>query len=203
MALATQPQSLQRQLRSATHAAHVRLNHHPLLNQVTRPTLERWHYTLILQAYWSFYQVAEAHIRACLASGMTSFIYTDRYKTDWLAQDLCHFGLTPGSAGCCPFTLDLVKPKNTAELIGMMYPLEGSTLGGQVISKHLVRNLDVTGISGGRFFNGYGDQTERFWLEFNDFASRSLETQGEREQACAYANYLFEKLEAFLDVHVS
>ncbi|WP_206840676.1 biliverdin-producing heme oxygenase [Marinobacterium iners] len=203
MSQTTQPPSLHQQLRQATHAAHVRLNHHPLLSRMTRPTLDIETYTLILQAYWSFYQTAEAHIRNCLASGMADFNYSDRYKTEWLKQDLAHFGLTPGVDGCCPFTVELAIPMNRPELVGMMYPLEGSTLGGRVISRHLMHNLGINDANGGRFFSGYGHNIEQLWTQFIQFAERSPQSRQERTQACDYAIYLFETLEAFLDVHVS
>jgi len=97
----------------------------------------------------------------------------------------------------------LASPNSLSEIVGMMYPLEGSTLGGQVISKHLRRNLGLTPDHGARFFHGYGDDTESFWSAFIEFAEASLTTPETRLQACRYARYLFESLEAFLDVHVS
>lgn len=201
MTPALSKQSLSQQLRTATHQAHVRLNRHPLLSLVTRPSLDVPTYTHILRLYWHFYQSAETLIQNALADGLSDFDYSDRYKTHWLAQDLVCFGMVPGSQDNTPSPVELVAPRNQAELIGLLYPLEGSTLGGQVISKHLLRNLGITRNSGARFFNGYGKQTPELWEAFRQFADHALGSPQEKAMACDYARYLFEQLEAHLDAH--
>ncbi|XKH02165.1 biliverdin-producing heme oxygenase [Marinobacter nauticus] len=203
MTPALSQQSLSQQLRAATHEAHVRLNRHPLLNLVTRPSLDTQTYTLILRLYWHFYQAAETLIRNALADGVADFNYSGRYKTEWLVRDLECFGPTSECQENEPGTVELLPPRNQAEVIGLMYPLEGSTLGGQVISKHLLRNLGITRNSGARFFNGYGKQTQPFWEAFSQFANHSLASRQEQAMACDYARYIFEQLEAYLDAHVS
>ncbi|KXS52800.1 MAG: heme oxygenase-like protein [Marinobacter sp. T13-3] len=203
MTLALSQAPLNRQLRAATHEAHVRLNRHPLLNLITRPSLDIPTYTMILQLYCQFYQAAEALIRDALANGLADFDYSHRYKATWLAQDLEYFERSSGLNGNQPDPVELVAPRNQAELVGIMYPLEGSTLGGQVISKHLLRNLGITRNTGGRFFNGYGKETPQFWEEFQRFACHAVSCPDEQDRACDYARYLFEQLEAYLDAHVS
>ncbi len=187
------------QLRQATHEAHVRLNRHPLLRQVTRPTLDIPTYTRILQTYWCFYRMAETLIAGCLARGLADFPYNDRYKTGWLEQDLTCFGILPDLSRCCRRRPALTAPRSPAELTGLMYPLEGSTLGGQVISRHLENSLGLTAGSGGRFFSGYGAETGSRWMQFMEFARRSMLTQEQQYQTCNYANRVFSALEALLD----
>ena len=62
--------------------------------------------------------------------------------------------------------------KNQGDLVGMLYVIEGSTLGGQLISKHLTKNLGITPETGGRFFGGYGENTSVLWLDFLNFAAK-------------------------------
>jgi len=61
--------------------------------------------------------------------------------------------------------------KNPGDLVGTLYVVEGSTLGGQLIAKHLAKNLGITPETGGRFFGGYGENTVNFWTDFLDFAA--------------------------------
>jgi heme oxygenase len=49
---------------------------------------------------------------------------------------------------------------------GMAYVIEGSTLGGRVILKHITPKLDVTEERGARFFAGYGADTGMMWKSF-------------------------------------
>ena len=81
----------------------------------------------------------------------------------------------------------------------MLYPLEGSTLGGQVISIRLRDNLGLNATNGGRFFNGYGEQTGQYWAEFLDYADRSLRTSDELDLACGFSQQIFAEFEAHLD----
>jgi heme oxygenase len=59
--------------------------------------------------------------------------------------------------------------------LGSMYVWEGSTLGGQMICRHLHQLLGVTPLTGARYFSSYGDGVGRRWQEFRqillDFSS--------------------------------
>lgn len=57
---------------------------------------------------------------------------------------------------------------NHATAMGVAYVLEGSTLGGRIIIKHLQRFFPVTEIDGARFFAGYGNETGVRWKQFID-----------------------------------
>jgi heme oxygenase len=51
-------------------------------------------------------------------------------------------------------------------LLGAMYVMEGSTLGGQVIARHVQKRLGFEAGKGGAFFFGHGAQTGRMWKDF-------------------------------------
>lgn len=50
--------------------------------------------------------------------------------------------------------------------LGCAYVLEGATLGGAVILRHLGRTLGVTRERGGAFFGSYGSASGPMWKEF-------------------------------------
>ena len=51
-------------------------------------------------------------------------------------------------------------------LLGAMYVMEGSTLGGQLIARHLETTLHLSEGRGNAYFRGYGAQTGPMWKEF-------------------------------------
>lgn len=63
-----------------------------------------------------------------------------------------------------PIQVPSIESKGFA--LGMAYVIEGSTLGGRVIMKHLSPRLQITETHGGTFFAGYGNETGSMWKEF-------------------------------------
>lgn len=87
-----------------------------------------------------------------------------RRKTPWLAVDLVALGVCePGRLATCS---ELPPLRTTAARFGCLYVLEGATLGGQVISRHVRRTLGITPAAAGRFFHGYGPRTGEMWQAF-------------------------------------
>lgn len=185
-------------LRSATHAAHVRLNHHRLLSGLTRPGYGLETYRRVLRVYTHAYAELEARILAWLACNPQVFEYDSRRKHGWLQQDLDWFGDTP----LAPSSGEVACPEvgSLGQLLGVLYPLEGATLGGQVISVHLERHLGLQAETGGRFFTGYGAGCDEQWRNFLAFlAGQQLdesEVEQARQNACKTFNYLEKLLDA-------
>lgn len=98
-------------------------------------------------------------------------------KTAHLQQDLHHLGVPIHSLPLCR---NLPPLSSQAELLGCMYVMEGATLGGQMISQHVRATLGVTPMSGGSFFDGYGDDTARMWRGMRQLlVSASSDTETE------------------------
>ena len=156
-------------LRQATHEHHNQLNRHPLLIGVTQPEYLLQDYLKLLNAYFGLYQAVEKKIMDFLAVNTVNFDYQPRLKSPWLQQDLTFFQFRSK----LPSQNAVLAPdiKNLGDLVGMLYVIEGSTLGGQLISKHLTTNLGITPKTGGRFFGGYGENTAHFWADFLQFAA--------------------------------
>ena len=53
-----------------------------------------------------------------------------------------------------------------AEFLGAMYVMEGSTLGGQLIARHVEISLKLDSGNGYSFFQGHGSRTGPLWKEF-------------------------------------
>jgi heme oxygenase len=70
--------------------------------------------------------------------------------------------------------------RSTAGAIGCLYVLEGSTLGGQYILKHIERTLGLTQQKGAAFFAGYGAATRERWASFGAAADAYAGDDAER-----------------------
>jgi len=89
----------------------------------------------------------------------------DRWKAPTLARDLAALGVFPESTLMCT---EVVAMLNVAEAFGCLYVLEGSTLGGQIISRQLRAKLGLTPENGSAFFSSYGPRVGQMWKVFGE-----------------------------------
>jgi heme oxygenase (biliverdin-IX-beta and delta-forming) len=82
-------------------------------------------------------------------------------RRDWLAADL-HVLATALPA---PQSFGFELP-TSGHGLGCLYVLEGSALGGRVISKRVKQALGLGPATGGAYFHGLGRQTASHWLDF-------------------------------------
>jgi heme oxygenase len=81
-------------------------------------------------------------------------------KTQWLGSDLAALGTAPAER---PVAVPAVG--SWAQALGVLYVIEGGTLGLQVVGKRLAQDHPALG-SAGRFMHGYGTDTGRHWRAF-------------------------------------
>jgi heme oxygenase len=199
----SEPLTVRKQLQRETHHQHVTLNRHPLLADLTKPGYPLARYHRILHTYTALYRPLEAAIEAWLSSHDSQFDYQCRRKSGWLEEDIAYFGIELPSDAPSRF-----KPyprhefKNPGEVIGALYAIEGSTLGGQVISASLKTNHGLTAAQGARFFNGYADKTESRWQEFCAFSETISNSAEALEYARRTASHVFQAVQAALNCHV-
>jgi heme oxygenase (biliverdin-IX-beta and delta-forming) len=88
----------------------------------------------------------------------------DRRKSNHILRDIAF--LQPGAEPSIRSCTQLPAVRSTASAMGVMYVLEGSTLGGQVITKMISRQLQLPDTDGFSFFNPYGVHTQQRWHDF-------------------------------------
>lgn len=126
-----EPPLLALRLRQATKAAHHALDHHPLLATLLEPSLTRAAYGDSLASLHGLYAAAEA----ALAPGAeAAFPHVPRLPA--LEADLAALCRSP-----LPFRASIAVPDSPATRIGMLYVLEGSALGGQVLMRQIQKTL--------------------------------------------------------------
>ena len=85
-----------------------------------------------------------------------------RQRKSLLELDLSWFGVTQKNHSR-PM---LPEMKDSSSFFGTMYVMEGSTLGGQVIARHVEAVLHLSEGRGYSYFRGHGSQTGSLWKEF-------------------------------------
>jgi heme oxygenase (biliverdin-IX-beta and delta-forming) len=150
-------------LKNATWPMHKRLETNlNLLN----PSFSLEDYRRLIKAFWGYYRPFEAsltnvpELHGCLPD------IAMRSKLSLLETDLQALGVDVDLLDRLPVCHELPACNDLASALGCLYVLEGSTLGGQVISRHFksLLNLDVE--NGAAFFTGYGEQTGAMWQTF-------------------------------------
>lgn len=112
-----------------------------------------------------------------------------RTKLPLLERDLRSIGAAPDRLRVSAPALGL------AEALGAMYVLEGSTLGGQVIARHVAGPLGVTADSGLAFFTCYGARTGEMWKRFGDALESWAADDGDADAVVAGAIQCFTAFE--------
>ena len=190
--------------------------HHPLLTRLraktgsahqaieqaldlTDPSLTLIRYLHRIKQFYSFYKPLENRLLE-LSSEISPWLdIRNRQKTAFLEADLQSINQainqeTPNTGE--PLTLCTALPQlnNSAECFGCLYVLEGATLGGVIISKHIRDTLGVTPETGGLFFHGYGQRTGEMWREFRAAMSAFDAQTHQQDQVIVAARATFDTL---------
>jgi len=135
-------------------------------------TLTHRIYLQRLEQFYGFYAPLEKALqshgksladRACkspVSEAISSALAARLNKTAHLQQDLYHLGIATHGLPLCR---DLPPLNSQPDVLGCLYVMEGATLGGLMITRHVRAALGITPATGGSFFQGYGDDTGRMW----------------------------------------
>jgi heme oxygenase len=148
------------QLRSATAARHMALEARLPL---THSRLDLDTYQRIIAAYYGFHMPLQQSMERFLAPQATD---PARQKIPALIKDLHALGLSDTQIHALPLCSELPAIGSLAQLLGVMYVMEGATLGGQVLRRIIAEKLGVDADSGGEFLDVYGRDTGRLWKAF-------------------------------------
>ncbi|WP_428658069.1 biliverdin-producing heme oxygenase [Runella sp.] len=188
-----------KRLRTHTQPLHTGLEQHPISTSLLHPQVSQGDYIRYLQI---MHEVV-SHFEKSVFPQLASFVddIDQRRKTGWLEQDLRDLGNSPGEI---PQQSVDPSPSDTTigYLMGKMYVLEGSTLGGTVIYKQLQPILGFTPEKGGKYFFGYGPKTGSMWKSFIDKLSALAIDGNESENILKGASGQFLAMQAFFDTRL-
>ena len=156
-------QTRMQRLREATRHAHTRIEGAlPLLD----PKLTRARYGVVLEAFFGFYVGLEPSLLIAAGAHAADIDLGGRAKLPLLLLDLHALGRTTAELDALPRCLELPLTFSSSHALGVLYVLEGATLGGQVIARNLNAALGLGASNGAAFFTGYGLETRAMWNRF-------------------------------------
>lgn len=146
-------------LRAETRAAHEAVER---AVDWERRTATRAGYRALLARLHGFHAVWEPTAAAALADDA---FFAPRRKLPLLEADLRHLGMQAAEVAALPRCVPGPPMATRAEVLGALYVVEGSTLGGQLIARQVAARLGLHE-AGLAYYRAYGPETGRMWQAF-------------------------------------
>lgn len=147
-------------------------------------------YRRLLAAYYGFHAPLELHLGGYLAD--------ERVKAPVLVRDLLALGLSAADIDALPLCQALPSLDDEARALGVMYVIEGSTLGGQVLKRAMAERLGLGPDCGTGFLDVYGASTGSYWRAFLDRLGQAPNTPAAQAATVQAAIDTFECFERWL-----
>jgi heme oxygenase len=160
-------------------------------------TADQGLYTRLIEAYYGFYRPLEAMLFQT-AMTIPDLDWLIRSKTPSLEADLYALGLDADQIVAIPQCRFTLKITSVADVLGVLYVLEGATLGGQSLRNGLYSRLGIDEFRGGRFFSVYGMSTLMMWRGFLT-CLYEVRDPAERAQSVVAAEATFQAFEDWLE----
>lgn len=182
-----------RRLRAATARDHERVE---AALDLVHPELDRPRLAAAMTRLHAFWRAAEAGLDDWAARSPVDAARVDwahRRRTHLYAEDLRALGGRPLTSGpALPAVLD------TDHALGRMYVLEGSTLGGTFIDRHLAHLPALSGVRL-RAFSPYGERTAAMWHSYRKATRAHVAAGGDAGRVVDAASETFAALAGWVD----
>jgi heme oxygenase len=174
-------------LRTATAEHHDRVE---ATLDLLDPGLTRARLTAVLTRLHGFWRAAEAGLDGWARREPAPAAAVDwprRRRTALFAADLADLGADPADSAVAR----LPGVRRTEEALGRLYVLEGSTLGGRFIDRHLAGLPWLGGVIRIRGFSPYGSDTGALWHAYRQAVRSSVAAGGDAARVVAAARDTF------------
>jgi heme oxygenase len=154
-------------------------------------------YVAVLKKFFGFYSPLSDHLSWL---GLKEDAERVGLRAKWLYEDFKSLGVSTEQIALIPLCEDLPRFRDADEVLGFTYVLEGSTLGGQVISRHFRKLWEQDDNAGLGFFGAYGVETGPKWRSFTqDLKRRSFGlSESQQEAVVNGAHMTFQKLQKWM-----
>lgn len=152
-------------------------------------------YIKLLNAFYRFFGALEDRVNFYIGNGELPD-YLQRRKSESLAKDIISLGGTLSEKASIE---QIPAIENQLSAFGAMYVMEGSTLGGQIICKMLMKQLSIDK-SSMLFFQSYGDYLQPMWKSFKMTLDHQAQNIVEEQQVILTANETFMLFKRFLTI---
>lgn len=187
--------SILTRLREETAPYHMQTEQNPYATAITDGTITLTQYKNYLEKFYGFVRPVEARLAQHADWEVYNFDYETTQKTSLLEKDLQSLGLSRQEIEALPECPDLPEQGIFTQAAGVMYVLEGSILGGQMIIRMLNRALGVQSETNGHYFNSYGDKVRERWKSFQQLLMETADSTTREDQIIEAAKETFRKLD--------
>jgi heme oxygenase (biliverdin-IX-beta and delta-forming) len=142
-------------------------------------SLDRLRLVRAMTVLHGFWRAAEAGLDAWAAAHPVDadrLLWPTRRRADLYAGDLRALGSAPAEAAP-----SLPALRGTDDALGRMYVLEGSTLGGTFIDRHLAGLPDLSGVRL-HAFSPYGERTGAMWAAYRRATREHVASGGDPDR---------------------
>ena len=145
-------------------------------------------YACILKMFYGFFFFLEDSVQSYIRANILPDI-GERRNSKFILKDLEAISSSTKQLAICNAVPEI---RSIAQALGALYVMEGSTLGGRMISKMLMKNTFVVfNDSNLNFFSGYKEQTGNRWKSFLTVVDKYEE---DADEIIASANETFDCL---------
>lgn len=128
--------------------------------QLLSPHLTLAQYVRVLQSFLAFFEPLEAVLDSACPQDLR-YLLVGSARAQKLRADLQSFGADPRLRQSHAVALPEVE--DSGRWLGSLYVLEGSRLGGQVISRHVEKHFRLTNTVGYSFFSSSPAEIRQHW----------------------------------------
>lgn len=159
-------------------------------------------YGALLARLWGFYAPFEQLIGRTSVTSTDALRWPMRQKEPLLQRDLLALGLGAQAIAQLPQASSAQLPQlnGAAAIWGGLYVLEGATLGGAVIARHLQQAFGLHAHNGAAFYNAYGPEIGPMWKAFGEAMTAFANTahKADEDEIVQAAGATFECLRVWL-----
>ncbi|NJL05321.1 MAG: biliverdin-producing heme oxygenase [Chloroflexaceae bacterium] len=166
-------------LKIATQTHHSLLEANPHMHKLMSDRLTHTDYVSLLSRMYGFYVPLETCLSQFEPSWQQCGIeFNHRRKVPLLEQDLLAGGLTLDALHQLPHCTSIPRMQSFPQAVGVLYVLEGATLGGQMISRQIALQLGLHLEREVAFFSSYRSKTGAMWkqlsVQINSYAETAF-----------------------------
>ncbi len=203
MQISTKP-SLTEELKTATNAIHLRLDKSSFFAALANKNLPIESYVNYLQAMAGINGTFEKEIQNADHPLLNIVWESSMEKLPAILVDLESLNST--QIEDIPLAIDgmldtikfirICRVENPLRLLGIMYVLEGSTLGGRILKKMMLANFNFPDDNGVMFLDHYKEKKQTHWEEFKAKINALELSPNDQEAIIETACYFFKKIES-------
>jgi len=181
-------------LRTETAANHKALESLMFVNEIMNNTLSVEQYKKLLTINYIIHQKLENELSNMLDADIAAELdMNSRLKLTALEKDLNYWQIDNLTLPGLDFEL-FIPQKKTGEVLGALYVLEGATLGGNVIKRHILANKHFKGNEEGlNYYGVYGEELSEKWKTFISILNKRV-AEADYEACIKSANLTFNNL---------